>query len=207
MITFNQKEYSEYEAMNLLVNYLRRNHTRDIEIIDKSQLVPVLKGNSVVVERFVISSSLFGKDKYRAYFKMGAKVKMPDKVYLPKDNYRDKQFLGRADIHVNGLQGWQKWYSEIDLDNAEKFFSELSFEQKDFGKGNNNNQGPKGPISFNFSPNLDLSYEVEKSLAETIKYDKTSRSLILEYPSVDAFFKTIDILPFGISYKKYILDV
>ena len=86
MIEFRQKVFSEYDAMKSLYNELMRKDSQwryKIKVIDTSSLLPVLKGNSVVIERFVISTQAFKKDKYRMYLKIGAKAKMPDGVRLP----------------------------------------------------------------------------------------------------------------------------
>ena len=80
MITFRQKEFREYDAMRTLyVELQRRSSGKDkFGIIDTSALIPILKGNNIVVERFVINTSTFGKDTYRMYLKIGAKAKLPD---------------------------------------------------------------------------------------------------------------------------------
>ena len=73
MIVFKEKTYSEYDAMRSLYNELLRNGQRGLwELCTKSQVIPILKGNNIVIERFVISTSLFGRDKYRMYIKIGA---------------------------------------------------------------------------------------------------------------------------------------
>lgn len=102
MIVFKQKTYSEYEAMrSLYVELMRDGGKRGKwEIISKSQLPAVLKGNNVVVEKFVISTSLFGRDKYRMYLKIGAKAKLPDEVRFP--GYYDNEKLGGLSLKVSG---------------------------------------------------------------------------------------------------------
>ena len=83
MITFRQKEFREYDAMRSLYVRLMERSSRDkFNVIDTSALIPILKGNNIVVEKFVISTSMFGKDKYRMYLKIGAKAKLPDEVRL-----------------------------------------------------------------------------------------------------------------------------
>ena len=42
---------------------------------------------------------------------------------------------------------------------------------------------------------------------ETLKYDKKERSLVLEFPDIRAAVEALNILPFGINYKIYLLDV
>ena len=81
MIKFRQKEFTEYDAMrSLYVKLMRYSDRNKFGVIDTSALIPVLRGNNVVIERFVISTSMFGKDKYRMYLKIGAKAKLPDEV-------------------------------------------------------------------------------------------------------------------------------
>lgn len=93
MIRFREIRYSEYDAMRELYNELNKNNTGEygkrFEIISRSYLPGILKGNSVVVEKFTITSKLLGRDRYRMYVRVGSKAKLPDKVKLPK-SYRDK---------------------------------------------------------------------------------------------------------------------
>ena len=91
MIKFREKNFSEYDAMRSLYVELMKNARGNKDrytIIDSSALIPVLRGNNVVIERFVISTSFLHSDKYRMYLKVGAKAKMPDEVRrrLDKDN-------------------------------------------------------------------------------------------------------------------------
>lgn len=93
MIKFREKSYSEYDAMRELYNelngYSSGGDTRRYEIISKSYLPGILKGNSVVVEKFTSVTKVFGKDRYRMYIRVGSKAKMPDEVRMPK-SYQDK---------------------------------------------------------------------------------------------------------------------
>jgi hypothetical protein len=98
MITFREKEFSEYDAMRSLYVELNK-YNKKVELIDKSALIPVLKGNNVVIERFVISTNFFGKDRYRMYLKIGAKAKMPDSVRLPHKSYDRK--IGNISLEYN----------------------------------------------------------------------------------------------------------
>ena len=64
MIKFRQKTFSEYDAMrSLYVELLKRGDRNKWKIIDQGSLLPVLRGNNVVIERFVISTSFLHKDK------------------------------------------------------------------------------------------------------------------------------------------------
>ena len=93
MIKFRQKNFSEYDAMRTLyVELMKKSDRNKFGIIDQSALIPILKGNNIVIERFVISTSLFDGDKYRMYIRIGAKAKLPDEVRLPGTVY-DKRLL------------------------------------------------------------------------------------------------------------------
>ena len=227
MINFRQKEFTEYDAMrSLYVKLMRYSDRNKFGVIDTSALIPILRGNNVVIERFVISTSLFGKDKYRMYLKIGAKAKMPDEVRLPGKVY-DKR-LGNMQLNVshsifapkddnddnnnnkgsdnNGAKlgntnppknNKQKTYSNIDG------FPGSILEQRVF-TDKKNKQYPY--ISGSFSPNFNLSYEVNELLGEAIKYDKKSRSLVLEFNTIEDAINALNILPFGLGYKIYLLN-
>lgn len=190
MITFRQKEFSEYDAMrSLYVDLMRFSDRSKFDIIDKNALLPILKGNNIVVERFVITTSIFGRDRYRMYLKIGAKAKMPDEVRLPEKVY-DKR-LGDLSLNINA----PIFPKRQDDRNDEK-----QPNQRTYGKG-----GSTPALSANFRPNVDLSYEVRELLGKAIKYDKKSRSLVLEFASVQDAIRALNILPFGIGYKIYLL--
>lgn len=207
MIQFRQKEFSEYDAMRSLYVELMKNDAwrRRIQVIDSSSLIPVLKGNNVVIERFVISTRVFGKDKYRLYLKVGAKAKMPDAVKLPGIT-RTKKVLGTS-LEIQG--GWfakqatappqQKQQSEIENGTT-------IFRQKEFGKGGGG--GPKPMVNAKFFPTVgDLTYEKTEPRGETLEYDKKDRSIVLEFDSIQDAIGALNILPFGLNYKVYLLDV
>lgn len=206
MIKFRQKEFSEYDAMrSLYVELMKLPEYRGrVNIIDSSMLIPILRGNNIVIERFVISTSMFSRDKYRMYLKIGAKAKMPDNVRLPGRTYERAvgdlrvKFENGVKFPNNNQSGQQK---------QSNFSSILS--QKDFttkkNKGGGNNGGGKY-ISSSFSPNLSLSYEVTELLGDAIKYDKSERSLVLEFNSIRDAIYALNILPFGIGYKLYLLS-
>lgn len=199
MIRFRQKNFSEYDAMrSLYVELMKYSDKYKFGIIDTSALIPILKGNNIVIERFVISTSLFGKDKYRMYLKVGAKAKMPDDVRLPGRVY-DKR-LGNARINFNGGifankdKGKETTHSDVtEGDSRIKLFS-------------NNKKGAPPTISAEFSPNIDLTYEVNEILGEAVKYDKPSRSIVLEFSSIQDAIRALNILPFGLNYKIYLLN-
>ena len=195
MIQFRQKTFSEYDAMRTLyVELLKRGDRNKWKVIDRDSLIPVLRGNNVVVERFVISTSFAHRDRYRFYLKIGAKAKLPDEVRLPERVY-DKR-LGNATLNFNmGLFApgtKQKTESSVT--------SPVIFRQKDFGKG-----GPPPTISASVSPSINLTYEVRELLGDAVKYDKKERSLVLEFKTVDDAIQALNILPFGINYNIFLL--
>jgi hypothetical protein len=209
MIKFRQKQFTEYDAMrSLYVELMKRtkNDRQKFPIIDTSALIPILKGNNIVIERFVISSSLFGRDKFRMYLNIGAKAKMPDEVRLT-GVYSDKRvgnlslniqsgiFAGKQDSN-NGGGGGNNGKSQ-----QGKTFSETP-RQKIFGKGGGGN---KPNITAEFSPSINITKEVHKLLGEAVKYDKKERSLVLEFQSIEDAIRALNILPFGINYNIFLL--
>lgn len=189
MIKFRQKDFTEHDAMKILYRELviraqgdRRKYPK---LCTPSSLLPILKGQNIVIERFVISSSTFGKDKYRMYIKIGAKAKLPESVRLPGE-YRT-QTVGDLGVTFNA-------------------------KVKSFADNNNNNNGKKKDggggdfASSRFSPNVRIQREVKKILGEVIKYNKTDRSLVLEFEDLGSAIKALDILPFGLEYNIYLLD-
>ncbi len=200
MIKFRQKEFSEYDAMrSLYVELMKRCRDR-FKVIDTSSLIPILKGNNIVIERFVISTSLFGADTYRMYIRIGAKAKLPDEVRMPGKVY-DKRLLNVSLRFRGGVnKPFQNNFSE--LENTEegrvKLFSK--------SKGKNNNGGGGDAITAEVSPNLDLSIQRTKLLGEAVKYDKKSRLLVLEFSNIYEAIDALNILPFGLNYNIYLLN-
>jgi hypothetical protein len=194
MIQFRQKTFSEYDAMRALyVELLKRGDKNKWKVIDKNSLIPVLRGNNVVIERFVISTSFAHRDRYRLYLKIGAKAKLPDEVRLPERVY-DKR-LGNASINFNmGL------FAPGSKDNQGQKQKNMSvvFKQKEF-------KGAPHTISASVSPNINLTYEVRELLGEAVKYDKKERSLVLEFQSIEDAIRALNILPFGINYNIFLL--
>ena len=198
MIEFRQKTFSEYDAMrSLYVELLKYGDRNKWKVIDKSSLIPVLRGNNVVIERFVISTSFLHKDKYRLYLKIGAKAKLPDEVRLPVRIY-DKKSLGGASLNFNvGL--FSPGSKNNQNNEGQKDFS-VTFRQKEF------KSGPPPAVSANISPRVDLTVEVRELLGEAVKYDKKERSLVLEFNSIGDAIKALNILPFGINYNIFLLS-
>ena len=194
MIEFRQKIFSEYDAMRSLYVELMKNSDRNkFSIIDQSSLIPILKGNNVVVERFVISTRPFTrKQRYRMYLKVGARAKMPDEVKLPNKVY-DERLLGMQ-LNFNGSIPKEKNESEIATKKSE------IFRQKEFGNG------PPPTVVGTISPYINITHEVEEIIGDAVEYDKKSRSLVLEHNSIQDAIKALNILPFGINYKIYLLS-
>ena len=194
MIKFEQKQYTEYDAMRALyVELMRYSDKNKFEVIDRSALIPVLRGNNVVIERFVISTSLFGKDKYRMYLKIGAKAKLPDEVRLAGQIVYDKNLLNFS----------------IELKGGVK---PKMFGKKGGGGNNNNNQnqgGGFGQISTGIKSDYQfftIKQEVRELLGEALKYDKKDRSLVLEFNDIPSAIRALNILPFGLDYKIKLLN-
>lgn len=194
MIKFEQKQYTEYDAMRALyVELMRYSDKNKFEVIDRSALIPVLRGNNVVIERFVISTSLFGKDKYRMYLKIGAKAKLPDEVRLAGQRVYDKNLLNFS----------------IELKGGVK---PKMFGKKGGGGNNNNNQnqgGGFGQISTGIKTDYQfftIKQEVRELLGEALKYDKKDRSLVLEFNDIPSAIRALNILPFGLDYKIKLLN-
>lgn len=189
MAIFRQKTFSEYEAMRSLLVELQKRYGFDlkkrINIIDQSALIPVLRGNNVVIEKFVITTRMFGKDKYRMYLKMGAGVSLPNDVRLTGRSVRNS--FGKLSVSSNG--GFKP-------------------KEKSFGNKNNNNKNNGGGnlIGGKYNFDIDMSYDSTELLGEVVKYDKKDRSLVLEFNSIYDAISSLDILPFGLSYKLYLLE-
>jgi hypothetical protein len=213
MAIFRQKIFTEYDAMRSLYVEMQRN-TRDIpfSVIDEHSLLPVLKENSVVIERFVISTAFGHKDRYRMYLKIGAKAKMPDQVRLP--GYTKMHKIGNLGMTLENAE-WAD--PNIDQGNYDqKLGSRNRLYQKNnsapFSSGNKriklfSDDKFHPDIRATFTPNIDLSYETSELTGETLKYDKKERSLVLEFPTIQDAVKALKILPFGINYKVYLLNL
>ena len=202
MIQFRQKQFTEYDAMKTLYERILRktggDRNRKFKIIDSSGLIPVLKGNNVVVEKFTISTSMFGKEKYRMYIKIGAKAKMPDEVRLPSFKEYDQR-LGQLSLEVgSGIFGKE-------FQQKNNSYYEESLECRLFGN-NKKGGGPKPMISPRWNYSTYINRKLQSILGEAIEYSKTQRSLVLEFTSVDDAIEALNFLPFGLNYQIYLLD-
>ena len=214
MIEFRQKEFAakEYDAMKSLYNELMRNDLwrRKIRVIDSTSLLPILRGNNIVIERFVISTQFGKKDKFRMYLKIGAKAKMPEDVRLPGRPKYNKLF--NSNLSFNGGGWFNKKISTGTTTNNEKqgTFSAIS-EEKTFSKNkknNNNNNGGGNDINGRLDlGSVEVNYETTVPQGETLLYDKKSRTLVLEFDEIKDAIAALNILPFGLNYNIYLLDV
>ena len=210
MINFRQKEFTEYDAMRSLYVELMRGECRlRIDTINRNELIPILRGNNIVIERFVISP-VGRQDKYRMYLKIGAKAKLPDQVRLTSRNEYRKFGSMKIDLNAaafppgSGNNNQQqnnnknKNQQNNQQQNKQKTYSVMS--QKEFGNG------PKPFAAVGMPMFVDLSYQVNKLLGEALLYDKVSRTLVLEFDSIRDAINALNVLPFGINYKLYLLD-
>lgn len=192
MIYFREKTFSEYDAMRTLYQEILKltggDRQRKFPIINNSSLIPILKGNNVVVEKFTISTSMFGREKYRMYLKIGAKAKLPDEVRLPSLKVYD-QNLGNLSLKLRGGLMPEK---------NEKHFSNKN-------KNNNNNGGGPTLGSEGFTK-VEFQKKLKKILGEAIEYSKTKRTLVLEFEDIRDAINALNYLPFGLNYKIYLLD-
>ena len=220
MIKFRQKIFSEYDAMrSLYVEIMKRTKgdRKKFPVITTSELPAILRGNNVVVERFVISTSFFNRDKYRMYIKIGAKAKLPDEVRLPGAYYEKR--IANTKLNINPAIMYPKPYndqqSQSRPENDPRKRGQRQKEQSDVGpllsglsqKEFANNKDKVFPyLSANVEPYVDLSYTVHKLLGEAIKYDKKARTLVLEFDTISDAIDALNILPFGINYNIYLLN-
>lgn len=204
MIIFKQKAFSEFDAMrSLYIELVKNSKPNRFQMIKLNSLLPILKGNNVVIERFVISTGLFKRDTYRMYLKIGAKAKMPDEVRLPSRVYDETLFNATLNVGFDGAP-IQKNNSEIE---TKTLFKEKLFGKNKKKNNNNGDGGNKGGLKSNLNFPVNVSYEVKKLLGEAVNYDKKSRSLVLEFETIQDAINAINILPFGMNYRIYLLDI
>lgn len=213
MIQFREKTYSsrEYDAMRTLyVNLCRRFDRNRIKTIESNQLAAALKGNNVIIERFVINKPPFGVDTYRIYLKIGARAKMPDQVRLPSHKFKNRF----GDIKTRFRAGWgdrtlqfDQNYERFDPKTDTRFSNTNEPRQKLFkdNKKNNNNGGGEN-MSFEFTPFIPNEYESQELMADVLLFNKKSRTLVLEAKTVDSIIDSLNVLPFGLNYNILLLD-
>lgn len=212
MTVFKQKIFSEFDAMrSLFVELVKNSGPNKFQMIKLNSLLPILKGNNIVVERFVISTGFFKRDTYRMYLKIGAKAKMPDEVRMPSSVY-DKTLLN-ATLNFGyegsgGGGGEKKDGSPTTTSKSETAASEVTvarlFSKK---KGNNDGGYTQNGVKAGVNFPVNITYEVKQLLGDAIDYDKKSRSLVLEFNTIQDAIRAINILPFGVNYKIFLLDI
>ena len=121
------------------------------------------------------------------YLRFGSKVKLPDNFELSDFRYETKSLLGGTKLSVG------------------------------IGGGNNNNQGNKNNNKKNkkFSlvgPEINslsfaLNRDVKVKSGEVVHYDKSNRIAVLEFNNIDNAIRSLNILPLGLNYKLYLLDL
>ena len=227
MITFRQKEFTEYDAMKAFYNELCRLTDRNrFPICTKSELFSILKGNNVVVEKFVIASPFFGRDVYRMYIRVGLKAKMPEAIKLTDKQY-DKR-LGDFQLNFKsgnyfGSHGFTMDKNKRDGDSVTSVgyskprqtnhsdieYSKGLLEQREFKGGGNSIPGWTPTFTSEFHPDRDsmsISYLVKETLGEAIVNDKETRTVVLEFKSIQDAIRVLNVLPFGLNYRIYLLD-
>ena len=214
MIQFREKTYSsrEYDAMRTLyVNLCRRFDRNRIKTIDQNQLASALKGNNIIIERFVINKPFFGVDTYRIYLKIGARAKMPDQVRLPSHKFKNRF----GDIKTRFRGGWGDKTLQLENHYRGEFdpstdtrFSDTNEEsrQKLFGDKKKGGGGGGEGVSFEFTPYIPNEYESQELMADVLLFDKKSRTLVLEAKTVDSIIDSLNLLPFGLNYNILLLD-
>lgn len=217
MIKFKEKTYSEYDAMRqLYVEMSKRYKSYDgkigFKVISPSYLPGILKGNSVVIEKFVILSRVIGSDKYRMYIKLGSKIKLPDDFKLPSisDDYVNlgvvKGTLGSGSIFKGSNQKSQGNQSSSDSDEDEEDDdNDNSNNWRRKGKRYSNKKNNSGS-GFKYETSRGVSVSSNKPLGTTVLYDKNSRSLVLEFNSIRDAVESLNYLPLGLSYDLYIVS-
>lgn len=209
MIEFKEKKFTEYDAMKSLYEemkrYSRERRNFSFEVIDSTALIPILRGNNIVIERFVISTSFGRKDVYRMYLKFGARVKMPENLRLPSYNRRNDLFKLNLNIKNSiPFPGFNNNNNPKQTQSSEsQYLENTGLIQKEF-------KGDKGPGGF-FNPMIEMhpgfSYNTKELKGEVLKYSVKDRQAVIEFPDIRNAIESLEILPFGLNYKLYLLDV
>ena len=174
---------NDSEAINYVVcSGVKCIFTAHGEIIEDLYKNPELNKlmNSHVIERILILSD---KDK----------GKIDLNTDPPKNDSVDKDNSNQTSNGNNGNNRNNK---------KRKTYSSIEFREKTFG--DKKKQFPI--VSAQFSPHIDLSYEVRELLGDAILYDKKSRSLVLEFSNIRDAIQALNILPFGLGYKIFLLN-
>lgn len=81
-------------------------------------------------------------------------------------------------------------------------------QQKQYSNGKSKGSNPP-PLGINTeikTPYFSLERDVQEILGEALEYNKRDRSLVLEFQSIPDAIRALNILPFGLNYKLYLLD-
>lgn len=189
MIKFRQKEFTEADAMRpfyvKLQEYMRDRRCPLVQVIGKNEMLPILSGNNVIIERFVLAGKILGKDKFKMYLRFGSKVKLPEVFKLSDFKYETKSLLGGSKLNIG--------------------ISSNNNNQQNQGKNKKKKFSLIGPEINGLS--FALNRDVKVSLGEVIHYDKSDRLAVLEFNNIDSAIKSLNILPLGLNYKLYLLDL
>lgn len=211
MTVFKQKVFSEFDAMrSLYVELIKNSGPNKFQMIKLNALLPVLKGNNIVIERFVISTGFFKKDTYRMYLKIGAKAKMPDEVRMPSRVYDETLLNATLNLGFEGAGGGEQQKNNSMIGEDGKMKLRLFSKRNKKNKGGNNGRGggfTQNGLKAGVNFPINISYEVKELLGDAVNYDKKSRSLVLEFKSIEDAIRAINILPFGVNYKIFLLDI
>lgn len=200
MITFKQKSFSEFDAMrSLYVELNKLAGPGKFQMIKLNSLLPILKGNNIVIERFVISTGAFKRDTYRMYLKIGARAKMPDEVRMPNRVYDETLLNTTLNVGFDSNSGDNNNQNQNNNQSGQKQYSNNG--------GGGKKEKPLTSLRAGFNFPVNITYEVKKLLGEAVNYDKKSRSLVLEFETIQDAIRAINILPFGVNYRIYLLDI
>ena len=192
MIKFRQKEFSEADAMRpfyvKLQEYMRDRSCPLVQVIGKNEMLPILSGNNVIIEKFVLAGKFFGKDRFKMYLRFGSKVKLPNVFKLSNFKYETRSLLGDAKLNI-GIQNNNNQNNNNQQNQKKK--------KKKFSIFNSNING----LSFA------LNRDVKVSLGDVVFYDKLDRLAVLEFDNIDSAIRSLNILPLGLNYKLYLLDL
>ena len=87
-----------------------------------------------------------------------------------------------------------------------KNFREKLFDNNKKKKKNNNDGGGDINSGIDFG-RVSIEREMTIPRGETLEYDKKERSIVLEFDSIPDAVAALNILPFGLNYNIYLLDV
>lgn len=203
MIRFLQKGFSEADAMRSLWRELQRRSNGDPRRLPKiiesqTSLIPILRGNNVVIEKFVISKSL-GQENFRLYLRVGAKCKLPENFLLPSRKEERTAFGNLRFAKIGG--GNKDNNSQPQQKNNSEIGTFTRFVQKEFGNNKGDNNGGGNGID------LSIRYERQERKGHVVRYDKSQRQVVLEFDTIQNAIDCLDILPFGLDYNLYILGL